>query len=98
MLSPYGRDEAVDEQSLYLMQRARREENTMAAPGGRKWIWGVIFSARDTVMPKCRDMEVPTYYCRIRTGKVLKTRLLLFFPLTAHFPTRLVREIWLSRL
>lgn len=59
---------------------------------------GVIFSAWVTAMPRCRDTEVPTYDYRIRTGKELKTRLLLFFPLTTHFPTRLVREIWLSRL
>lgn len=33
-LSPYDRDEIVDEQSLYLVKRTRREEDTMAAPGG----------------------------------------------------------------
>jgi len=33
-LSPYDRDEIVDEQSLYLVQRTRREEDTMGGESG----------------------------------------------------------------
>jgi len=47
VLSPYGRDEVVHEQSLYLMQRARREENTMAAPGGESG-YGELFLVNES--------------------------------------------------